>query len=770
MALFVSSLVMLVVSPAAAATKYFDVNGATTNSGVANNSSYAWTGSYWSTSSVGTNTTGAWAANDDAVFSAGTDPNVFFKVTGFATGTKFGSITVEEGFVQLEGGYTTNTGTTGTGGTTLLTVATGCRLTETNTQGIYMAGTVGITKRGGGLYNAGGNQKYVGPTYIEEGTVVIVSELSTKLPFGLGASRSADATIHLTGGTLAAGAPGMTTYPTPTTPGAVYLNTTYIVSLEGGALDMTPHTATFGAYLATNWICQALITGTNALTKTGTGTLTLDNYLNDYSGDTVVSAGRLKLASATSLPSGSGKGNVSLASGTTLDLAGSSPTLNGLSGIGTVDNVSVGGTPTLTVGANDQPSTFSGLIKNSSGTLALIKTGSGTLTLGGTNTYGGGTTLSAGGLDVQSTGKLGTGDVTLADGTTLTLRSSIAINSPASLLLNPGSPVVNLNYPGTNKLHALSFDGGGTLASLGVWGPVGSAAPNTDSHLNGTGFLNVVMDATTTLAPPPSPSVYSVSVTFTSTVTGAGATPTGTVTFKDGASVLGTGTLNASGVATFTTGALSVGARSITAVYGGDDLYNVSTSSAVIQTVTQATTLTVLSALPNPSGPGASVTFTATLSPVSPAIGTPVGNVIFRTNGVAIKTNALASGVATVSTAALPLGTNAVVAEYVGNANFLTSTGSVQQVVKILSTCSQTNALVSIAANPNGTFTFGFVGTPQAAYYLVAQTNAAVPMAQWSAVIGSTNTVTNGSGLWSITVTNTPPRMFYRSAAVSVCP
>jgi hypothetical protein len=316
----------------------------------------------------------------------------------------------------------------------------------------------------------------------------------------------------------------------------------------------------------------------------------------------------------------------------------------------------------------------------------------------------------------------------------------------------------------------LSFDGGITLAALGVWGPVGSTAPNTDSHLNGTGFLNVVMDSTTTLAGPSVPSIYSVSVTFTSTVTGAGSTPTGTVTFKDGATTLGTATLDVSGVAIFTTGAISVGTRSITAVYGGDNLYNVSTSSPVTQTVTKADTLTVLSALPNPSAPGASVTFTATLSPVSPAIGTPIGNVVFRTNGVSAKTNALVSGVATLSLATLPLGTNAVVAEYVGNANFLTSTGSLQQVVKILSTCSQTNALLSIGTNPDGTFTLAFLGTPQAVYYLMTQTNVAAPMAQWNVVAGSTNTVTNVSGLWSVTITNNVPQLYYRSAAVSVCP
>ena len=66
-------------------------------------------------------------------------------------------------------------------------------------------------------------------------------------------------------------------------------------------------------------------------------------------------------------------------------------------------------------------------------------------------------------------------------------------------------------------------------------------------------------------------------MTFTATVTvrsaGAG-TPTGTVTFKDGATTLGTGTLNGAGVATFTTAALPVGHHTITAVYGGDASFN----------------------------------------------------------------------------------------------------------------------------------------------------------------------------------------------------
>src|SRR4029077_18513294 len=69
------------------------------------------------------------------------------------------------------------------------------------------------------------------------------------------------------------------------------------------------------------------------------------------------------------------------------------------------------------------------------------------------------------------------------------------------------------------------------------------------------------------------PSVFGQSVTFTATVTagfpGSGI-PTGTVTFKDGASTLGTGTLSGSGVATFTTSALSAATHTINAFYGGD--------------------------------------------------------------------------------------------------------------------------------------------------------------------------------------------------------
>ena len=102
------------------------------------------------------------------------------------------------------------------------------------------------------------------------------------------------------------------------------------------------------------------------------------------------------------------------------------------------------------------------------------------------------------------------------------------------------------------------------------------------------GFLQAVPEpTTTTLASSLNPSTYGSSVTFTSTVSPSAAS--GTVTFKDGSTTLGTGTLS-SGIATYTTSALTVGSHSITAEYAGDSSYSGSTNSPAFSlTVNKAT-------------------------------------------------------------------------------------------------------------------------------------------------------------------------------------
>ena len=127
------------------------------------------------------------------------------------------------------------------------------------------------------------------------------------------------------------------------------------------------------------------------------------------------------------------------------------------------------------------------------------------------------------------------------------------------------------------------------------------------------------------------------------------------------------------------------------------------------------------------------------------------------------------TGVASASTTSLPQGTNAIAAQYAGDGNFLGSTGILQQVVNNAVTCSQTNRLLGIVNNNDGTFTLSFQGTPQAQYYIVSSADISAPVATWSVVGGSTNTITSRSGFWSFTVTNNGPQLFYRSAAVVPC-
>lgn len=184
-----------------------------------------------------------------------------------------------------------------------------------------------------------------------------------------------------------------------------------------------------------------VVSGGFSLAKAGAGTLLLNNA-NTYSGGTVVSNGVLKLGVSGAIP---GSGSVTVHG--TLDINGNSPTLINLSGAGIVDTVS-GGAPILTI-SNGSSTTFSGMIKNTSGTLTMTKNGSGTLTLAGANTYSGATAVSAGTLLVN--GSLGVGAVTVASGATLGGTNTIGgtvdwqSGSLALFTLTPTAAVIGSN-------------------------------------------------------------------------------------------------------------------------------------------------------------------------------------------------------------------------------------------------------------------------------------------------------------------------------------
>ncbi len=155
----------------------------------------------------------------------------------------------------------------------------------------------------------------------------------------------------------------------------------------------------------------------------------------------------------------------------------------------------------------------------------------------------------------------------------------------------------------------------------------------------------------------------------------------------DGSTTLGTGTLNLGSpdTATFTTSSLAVGTQSITAVYSGDANFTTSTSSTLTQTVKQASTTTSVVSSANPSTYGQAVTFTATISPVSPGSGTPTGTVTFYDGSTTLGTATLSGGIASFTTSSLAVGTHSIKVVYSGDTNFKTSTSAVlSQVVQSL--------------------------------------------------------------------------------------
>jgi hypothetical protein len=97
--------------------------------------------------------------------------------------------------------------------------------------------------------------------------------------------------------------------------------------------------------------------------------------------------------------------------------------------------------------------------------------------------------------------------------------------------------------------------------------------------------VNVLPGTTATLlSASPNPAVFGATVTFSATVSSLAGTPTGSVSFFDGAALIGTGTLT-SGVASYSTNTLAAGSHNIVATYGGATGFATSTSSVVVEVI-----------------------------------------------------------------------------------------------------------------------------------------------------------------------------------------
>ncbi len=286
-------------------------------------------------------------------------------------------------------------------------------------------------------------------------------------------------------------------------------------------------------------------------------------------------------------------------------------------------------------------------------------------------------------------------DITAADGVTTTTpgfipffgTSASAPHAGALIaLLKQASPAsTNAQLYNAMTSSAIDIEAGGwdRDTGYGIFMPIPALVS-----------LGLTAPTTTSITSSLNPSASGASVTFTATtLTTGGSFPvtTGTTKFIEGGTcgaptttLQGPVAVNASGVVTFTTSALSVGSHTVVACYTGAGFG--ASNGSVIQLVNKADTTTALISSVNPSVWGQPVLFTATISVTAPGSGTPTGNVSFRDNGVNIGScaaQAVAAGMATCSISSLSVSSHPITAVYNGDGNFNASPASntVNQVV-----------------------------------------------------------------------------------------
>ena len=298
----------------------------------------------------------------------------------------------------------------------------------------------------------------------------------------------------------------------------------------------------------------------------------------------------------------------------------------------------------------------------------------------GTCTTAGGGPTSLGSFNLTSA-------VTTIAPATNTNGKSVKLTAGATSTTPSGSAFLNWASPTGGAFTVVSGE------------PLAICVPGTNGNQTDT-FQPVYVTTSTSVVSSANPSVFGQSVTFTATVTSliGGTVNAGTVSFKDGATTLSSPSVNASGVATFATAALSVtgSPHSITAVYNGNGNFTTSTSSAISQVVNPAsTTTTITSDTPDPSIAGQAVTVNYAVAPVAPGAGTVTGNVTV-TDGVDSCTGTVTAGTCSISLTIL--GARTLTASYTATTNFngSTSGGTPHQVNQAPSTTTLTSS-----ANPS---------------------------------------------------------------------
>lgn len=382
-------------------------------------------------------------------------------------------------------------------------------------------------------------------------------------------------------------------------------------------------------------------------------------------------------------------------------------------------------TPTLTVATSATPSAYGSAVTF---TATISNNATGTITFSDSGTSIGSGTIS-GSTATYTTSSLAAGAHTITASYAANTDFNAVTSSPITQTVNKVTPTLTVSSSVNPSSYSQSvtftaaisngatgtvtfYDSGtsigtGTISSGSATFAISTLA--TGTHTITVGYaantdFNAVTSSpltqtvkmtlpTISVSTSVTPTIYSTAVTFTALLSSG---PTGTVTFYDSSTIIGTGTISGTS-ATLTIATLTAGSHSITAYWPGNPNYNAVTSSAIIQTVTQATpTITLSSTATGNITYGTPVTLTAN---ITPTIAT--GTMTFKAGSTVLGTVSLAGGTAALTTSTIPAGTTSVSVIYSGDSNDASSSATIAQVVTVAT------PTLSLSSSTYGPITYG---------------------------------------------------------------